>query len=215
MPDSMPRRATSRRGGSNRGCRRTSAKTCSTSPKSFLSTLIPAEPPSSPNRLDGGGATFEITIEGLGREATVPPARICDPVRLATPILSAGSSNDPVRKRADTLTSRAVAFLHHQHHEAVAAALCVSAVAAKRPARPGTSTGPPSRPGRQRRQPRGRRGTNVARAHSCAHAAHRVPSAAGAASFSSRATVRLVALKTSAATGGCRPWSRHRSVRCT
>ena len=48
MPASMPRLATSRRDWSNRGWRRTSENTCRTSAKSCFSTLMPAEPASSP-----------------------------------------------------------------------------------------------------------------------------------------------------------------------
>ena len=125
----------------------------------------PAEPESSPMLgLDGGGATFEIAVERLGREATgaarshlragqARRRQSCRPARAATRCGSART-----RSRA------AVRGPPSPAPRGRWAAPCASARAARRPAGPGTSTGPPWRPGRRRRQPRVPPRTNVARA---------------------------------------------------
>ena len=150
-------------------------------------------------RLDGGGAALEIAVEGLGRE--------CDGA--ARSHLRAGQARDadlvgrleerPGPEARGHAHERQFVILHHQHHEAV------GQHRARRPRQ---------RKGRQGRVLQLVHGRDLGvgggsrqsaederhEGHSCTHAAHRVPPAAGAASFSSRATVRLVTLNTSAAT---------------
>ena len=95
-----------RRSGSKAGLRSTSAKASMIAGASAFSALIDADAESAlmPLSIDAARASRNSS-SASGLRVVVPPLRSTVPTRPASPTFSAGSSSDPVRMRAVTLTS--------------------------------------------------------------------------------------------------------------
>ena len=95
-----------RRSGSKAGLRSTSAKASMIAGASAFSALIDADAESAlmPLSIDAARASRNSS-SASGLRVVVPPLRSTVPTRPASPAFSAGSSSEPVRMRAVTLTS--------------------------------------------------------------------------------------------------------------